>query len=90
MIESWVLHGDFSLNNFIVHEGIGYFINFDHASILAEGTCSTYSHGTVSFSTLSTYLLLISFFQGTMPYISLHILFAMMALELPDAVSLNC
>jgi hypothetical protein len=85
MIESRVLHGDLSPNNFIVHKGIGYFIDCDHASILVEGTTSTYLHGTVSFSTLSSYSLLISFFQGTMPYISLRILEAMMNLEPPDA-----
>jgi serine/threonine protein kinase len=81
MIESRVLHGDLSPNNFIVHKGIGYFIDFDHASILAEGKTSTYSHGTVSIGILSSYSPLISFFQGTMPYISLRILFAMMKLD---------
>ncbi|KAG2127298.1 uncharacterized protein EDB93DRAFT_1109314 [Suillus bovinus] len=50
-------------NNFVVHEGIGYFINFDHASILEEGKTSTYLHGT-----------------GTMPYISICILQAMLDL----------
>ncbi|KAG2751365.1 hypothetical protein P692DRAFT_20727334, partial [Suillus brevipes Sb2] len=25
------LHGDLSPNNFVIHEGIGYFIDFDHA-----------------------------------------------------------
>ncbi|KAG2101098.1 uncharacterized protein F5147DRAFT_776825 [Suillus discolor] len=63
MIENRVLHGDLSPNNFIIHEGIGYFIDFDHASILVEGTSSTYSHGT-----------------GTMPYILIHILQAMLDL----------
>ncbi|KAG1813636.1 uncharacterized protein BJ212DRAFT_1301016 [Suillus subaureus] len=48
-------------NNFVIHNGIGYFINFDHASILVEGRSSTYSHGT-----------------GTMPYILIHILQAML------------
>ncbi|KAG0696682.1 hypothetical protein DFH29DRAFT_879204 [Suillus ampliporus] len=63
MIEKQVLHGDLSPNNFVIHNGIGYFINFDHASILAEGMTSTYSHGT-----------------GTMPYISICILQAMLDL----------
>jgi hypothetical protein len=81
MIENRVLHGDLSPNNFIVHKGIGYFIDFDHASILAEGKTSTYSHGTVSIGILSSYSPLISFFQGTMPYISLRILHAMTKLD---------
>ncbi|KAG0700785.1 hypothetical protein DFH29DRAFT_1054037 [Suillus ampliporus] len=63
MIEKRVLHRDLSPNNFVIHNGIGYFIDFDHASILAEGMTSTYSHGT-----------------GTMPYISIHILQAMLDL----------
>ncbi|KAG0691624.1 hypothetical protein DFH29DRAFT_1010601 [Suillus ampliporus] len=68
MIEKRVLHGDLSPNNFVIHNGIGYFINFDHASILVEGTTSTYSHGT-----------------GTMLYISIRILQAMLDLVLPEA-----
>ncbi|KAG2150752.1 uncharacterized protein EDB93DRAFT_1249762 [Suillus bovinus] len=63
MIKKRVLHGDLSPNNFIVHDGIGYFIDFNHASILAEGMTGTYLHGT-----------------GTMPYISIHILQAMLDL----------
>ncbi|KAG1905436.1 uncharacterized protein F5891DRAFT_1183383 [Suillus fuscotomentosus] len=63
MIEKQVLHGDLSPNNFVVHDGIGYFIDFDHALILAEGMTSTYLHGT-----------------GTMPYISIRILQAMLDL----------
>ncbi|KAG0693229.1 hypothetical protein DFH29DRAFT_1040205 [Suillus ampliporus] len=47
----------------VIHNGISYFIDFDHASILVEGTTSTYSHGT-----------------GTMPYISIRILQAMLDL----------
>lgn len=80
MIEKRVLHGDLSPNNFVVHEGIGYFIDFDHASILEEGKTSTYSHGTVSFGIHFSYSLFISFFQGTMPYISIRILQAMLDL----------
>ncbi|KAG0709718.1 hypothetical protein DFH29DRAFT_1064956 [Suillus ampliporus] len=67
MIENHVLHGDLSPNNFVIHNGISYFIDFDHASILAEGMTSTYSHD-----------------AGTMPYISIHILYAMLDLALPD------
>jgi hypothetical protein len=48
MIERRVLHGDLSPNNFIIHNGIGYFINFDHTAVLAVNTTSTYSPGTVS------------------------------------------
>ncbi|KAG2155764.1 hypothetical protein DEU56DRAFT_906933 [Suillus clintonianus] len=46
MIQRRVLHGDLSPNNFIIHEGIGYFIDFDHASIIKEGETFTVSFGT--------------------------------------------
>jgi hypothetical protein len=48
MIEKRVLHGDLSPNNFVIHQGTGYFIDFDHAAILAINSTSTYSPGTVS------------------------------------------
>jgi serine/threonine-protein kinase RIO1 len=48
MIECGVLHGDLSPNNFIIHEGIGYFIDFDHAGFIEEGKACTVSFGTVS------------------------------------------
>ncbi|KAG1857637.1 hypothetical protein C8R48DRAFT_674621 [Suillus tomentosus] len=41
-----VLHGDLSPNNFVIHDGQGYFIDFDHAGIIAEGTNSFPSEGT--------------------------------------------
>ncbi|KAG1725084.1 uncharacterized protein EDB91DRAFT_1254944 [Suillus paluster] len=72
MIRNRVLHGDLSPNNFVIHNGIGYFIDFDHALILAEGTTSAYSHGT-----------------GTMPYISIRILQAMLDLLVPLEVNVN-
>jgi tRNA A-37 threonylcarbamoyl transferase component Bud32 len=50
MIQQRVLHGDLSPNNFIIHEGIGYFIDFDHASIMKEGETFTISFGTVSLN----------------------------------------
>ncbi|KAG0702273.1 hypothetical protein DFH29DRAFT_999515 [Suillus ampliporus] len=62
-----VLHRDLSPNNFVIHNGISYFIDFDYTLILVQGTTSTYSHGT-----------------GTMPYISIHILPAMLDLALLD------
>ncbi|KAG2115637.1 hypothetical protein DEU56DRAFT_932627 [Suillus clintonianus] len=45
MLGKHVLHGDLSPNNFILHDGRGYFIDFDHARILAEGTDSVPSEG---------------------------------------------
>ncbi|KAG2029307.1 hypothetical protein BDR03DRAFT_1018570 [Suillus americanus] len=45
MITQQVLHGDLSPNNFIIHEGIGYFIDFDHTSIIKEGKTFTVSFG---------------------------------------------
>lgn len=48
MIERRVLHGDLSPNDFILHDGIGYFIDLDHAAVLAVNTTSMYSPGTVS------------------------------------------
>ncbi|KAG1906728.1 uncharacterized protein F5891DRAFT_1182136 [Suillus fuscotomentosus] len=41
-----VLHGDLSPNNFVIHDGQGYFIDFDHAGIITEGTNSFPSEGT--------------------------------------------
>ncbi|KAG1762199.1 hypothetical protein EDD22DRAFT_953352 [Suillus occidentalis] len=46
MIECGVLHGDLSPNNFIIHEGIGYFIDFDHAGFIEEGKACMVSFGT--------------------------------------------
>ncbi|KAG2046969.1 hypothetical protein BDR06DRAFT_977088 [Suillus hirtellus] len=46
MIQQQILHRDLSPNNFVIHEDIGYFINFDHTSIIKEGETFT-----VSFST---------------------------------------
>ncbi|KAG2136998.1 hypothetical protein DEU56DRAFT_946284 [Suillus clintonianus] len=44
MIKQRVLHGDLSPNNFIIHEGIGYFIEFSTtASIMKEGETFTIS-----------------------------------------------
>jgi RIO-like serine/threonine protein kinase len=50
MTKVQVLHGDLSPNNFILHEGTGYFIDFDHAAILEEGSTSISSFGTVSLN----------------------------------------
>ncbi|KAG1808803.1 hypothetical protein EV424DRAFT_1350235 [Suillus variegatus] len=46
MIQQRVLHGDLSPNNFVISEGIGYFIDFDHVSIIKEGETFTVSFGT--------------------------------------------
>ncbi|KAG1842141.1 hypothetical protein F4604DRAFT_1939013 [Suillus subluteus] len=46
MVECGILDGDLSPNNFIIHEGIGYFIDFDHAGFIEEGKTSTISFGT--------------------------------------------
>ncbi|KAG2046081.1 hypothetical protein BDR06DRAFT_1015037 [Suillus hirtellus] len=46
MLGRHILHGDLSPNNFIIHDGQGYFIDFDHAGIIAEGTNSFPSEGT--------------------------------------------
>jgi hypothetical protein len=48
MIGRNVLHGDLSPNNLIIHEGRGFFIDFDHAQIIAQGSTSVRSNGTVS------------------------------------------
>ncbi|KAG2051088.1 hypothetical protein BDR06DRAFT_1010639 [Suillus hirtellus] len=57
MIERRVLHGDLSPNNFVIHNGIGYFIDFDHAAVLAVNTTSTYSPGTGTMPYISIQIL---------------------------------
>ncbi|KAG0692180.1 hypothetical protein DFH29DRAFT_1009183 [Suillus ampliporus] len=44
---------DLSPNNFIIHEGIGYFIDFDHAGFIEEGKTSTISFGTGTIPCIS-------------------------------------
>ncbi|KAG1891927.1 uncharacterized protein F5891DRAFT_986421 [Suillus fuscotomentosus] len=46
MVERGILHGDLSLNNFIIYEGIGHFIDFDHAGFIEKGKASMISFGT--------------------------------------------
>jgi tRNA A-37 threonylcarbamoyl transferase component Bud32 len=46
MLKRHVLHGDLSPNNFIIHDGQGYFIDFDHAGITTDSN-SILSEGTV-------------------------------------------
>ncbi|KAG1724381.1 uncharacterized protein EDB91DRAFT_1087476 [Suillus paluster] len=46
MVKRNILHGDLSPNNFIISDGRGYFIDFDHALIIAEGNTSVCSRGT--------------------------------------------
>ncbi|KAG2123734.1 hypothetical protein DEU56DRAFT_759947 [Suillus clintonianus] len=41
-----VLHGDLSPNNLIIHEGKGYFIDFDHAKFIQENPIPKDSRGT--------------------------------------------
>ncbi|KAG2054212.1 hypothetical protein BDR06DRAFT_1007887 [Suillus hirtellus] len=57
MIERRVLHGDLSPNNFVIHNGIGYFIDFDHAAVLAVNATSTYSPGTGTMPYISIRIL---------------------------------
>lgn len=45
MIGRNVLHGDLSPNNLIIHEGRGFFVDFDHAHIIAQGSTSVHSNG---------------------------------------------
>ncbi|KAG2114937.1 kinase-like domain-containing protein [Suillus cothurnatus] len=63
MIGRNVLHGDLSPNNLIIHEGRGFFIDFDHAQIIAQGSTSVRSNGT-----------------GTVPYMSIRLLYAITAI----------
>jgi len=61
MIKKRVLHGDLSPNNLIIHEGQGYFVDFDHAKILDEGgSAKSNTHGTVSPKLEFAVVLLIS------------------------------
>ncbi|KAG1760695.1 hypothetical protein EV702DRAFT_1053381 [Suillus placidus] len=46
MVKHGVLHGDLSPNNFIIHEGISYFIDFNHAGFLEAGKACAVSFGT--------------------------------------------
>jgi len=48
MVAKKVLHGDLSPGNLIIHEGKGYFIDFDHAKIFEDCGGARTSHGTVS------------------------------------------
>ncbi|KAG2099254.1 uncharacterized protein F5147DRAFT_814342 [Suillus discolor] len=57
MIERRVLHGDLSPNNFVMHDGIGYFIDLDHTTVLAVNTTSTYSPGTGTMPYISIWIL---------------------------------
>ncbi|KAG1831474.1 hypothetical protein EV424DRAFT_1571443 [Suillus variegatus] len=57
MIERRVLYGDLSPNNFVIHKGTGYFIDFDHAAILAVNMTSTYSPGTGTMPYISIRIL---------------------------------
>ncbi|KAG1891286.1 hypothetical protein F4604DRAFT_1673178 [Suillus subluteus] len=50
-------HRDLSPNNFVIYKGIGYFIDFDHAAILAVNTTSTYSPGTGTMPYISIWIL---------------------------------
>ncbi|KAG0697344.1 hypothetical protein DFH29DRAFT_1003813 [Suillus ampliporus] len=49
MLGRHILHGDLSPNNFVIHDGQGYFIDFDHARIIAQGTDSVPSEGTALY-----------------------------------------
>ncbi|KAG2740863.1 hypothetical protein P692DRAFT_20684076, partial [Suillus brevipes Sb2] len=57
MVAKNVLHGDLSPNNLIIHEGRGYFIDFDHAQIIALGNTSVRFRGTGTAPYMSIRLL---------------------------------
>ncbi|KAG1843847.1 hypothetical protein C8R48DRAFT_678596 [Suillus tomentosus] len=57
MIRQRVLHRDLSPNNFVIHEGIGYFIDFNHTSIIKEGETFTVSFGTGTVPYISMHIL---------------------------------
>ncbi|KAG1802390.1 uncharacterized protein BJ212DRAFT_1304861 [Suillus subaureus] len=57
MIQQRVLHGNLSPNNFVISEGIGYFIDFDHVSIIKEGKTFTVSFGTGTVPYISMHIL---------------------------------
>ncbi|KAG1895984.1 uncharacterized protein F5891DRAFT_1193614 [Suillus fuscotomentosus] len=57
MLTVHVLHGDLSPNNFIIHKGSGYFIDFDHAQIILPGNTSVRSRGTGTLPYMSIHLL---------------------------------
>jgi RIO-like serine/threonine protein kinase len=65
-----VLHGDLSPNNLIIHDGKGYFIDFDHAKFL-KNNAATDSRGTVSYFTMFFFVYLMVKFEG---HYTLHIL----------------
>ncbi|KAG1789414.1 uncharacterized protein HD556DRAFT_1311375 [Suillus plorans] len=46
MLGRHILHGDLSPNNFIIHDGQGYYIDFDHAGIITQGSKHIRSQGT--------------------------------------------
>jgi hypothetical protein len=50
MFEKKVLHRDLSPNNLIIHEGCGFFIDFDHTQIIAQCNDGDWAWGTVSSS----------------------------------------
>jgi hypothetical protein len=58
-----------SPNNLIIHNGKGYFINFDHAKFL-RNNAATDSRGTVSYFTIFFIYLMVTF-EG---HYTLHIL----------------
>ncbi|OJA20645.1 hypothetical protein AZE42_11155 [Rhizopogon vesiculosus] len=57
MTKVQVLHGDLSPNNFILCQGTSYFIDFDHATILKEGSMSPISFGTGTMPYISLRIL---------------------------------
>ncbi|KAG1849024.1 hypothetical protein F4604DRAFT_1935110 [Suillus subluteus] len=57
MLTVHVLHGDLSPNNFIIHKGSGYFIDFDHAQVILPGNTSVRSRGTGTLPYMSIRLL---------------------------------
>ncbi|KAG2048989.1 hypothetical protein BDR06DRAFT_975577 [Suillus hirtellus] len=57
MLTIHVLHGDLSPNNFIIHKGSSYFIDFDYTQIILPGNTSVCSWGTGTLPYMSIHLL---------------------------------
>ncbi|KAG1726979.1 uncharacterized protein EDB91DRAFT_1254095 [Suillus paluster] len=57
MTKRKVLHRDLSPNNLIIYKGRGFFIDFDHAQIIAQCNTSVCAQGTCTLLYMSIYLL---------------------------------
>jgi serine/threonine protein kinase len=83
-----VLHGDLGPNNLIIHDGKGYFIDFDHAKFL-KNNAAVNSRGTVSYISIHSSCIHISYastLKGTVPYISCRLLKLMGDVPRPSTI----